>query len=229
MINTLVIFLGELFHLNPCMVCVMSHMSGSFVCEGYGDWWSFWQRHCQCHSRGGRLKPSCPHQQHGPILETSGSWFLPYHCFCSRVRNGQLNRMPVIKWVSHCYLGSIHSYNPVSASVRVLETRVEQVDFKLTRDALQPSVEEGEQNDFEKMVERLLAPGELDQLVRSLLPAQTLRYRTYRERSEFLRGLTLNFPRITRLYRYVILKMCLWFLASTTNHLIKTSDYWASI
>lgn len=124
-----------------------------------------------------------------------------------------------------CYLGSIHSYTPVSASVRVLETRVEQVDFKLTRDALQPSVEEGEQKDFEKLVERFLAPGELDQLVRSLLPAQTLRYRTYRERSEFLRGLTLNFPRITRLYRYVILKMCLWFLASTTNHLIKTRDY----
>lgn len=104
---------------------------------------------------------------------------------------------------------------------------MEQVDFKLTRDVLQPSVEEGEQKDFEKLVEWLLAPGELDQLVRSLLPAQTLQYRTYRERSEFLRGLTLNFPRITRLYRYVIL-MCLWFLASTTNHLIKTLDDWAS-
>uniref|UniRef100_A0A673MA70 Peptidase M14 domain-containing protein n=1 Tax=Sinocyclocheilus rhinocerous TaxID=307959 RepID=A0A673MA70_9TELE len=120
---------------------------------------------------------------------------------------------------SYHITASAPGYTPISASVRVLETRVEQVDFKLTRGTL--SVEEGEQKDFEKLVEWLLAPGELDQLVRSLLPAQTLRYRTYRERSEFLRGLTLNFPRITRLYRYVILKMCLCFLASTANHLIK--------
>uniref|UniRef100_A0A671QNQ1 Carboxypeptidase D-like n=1 Tax=Sinocyclocheilus anshuiensis TaxID=1608454 RepID=A0A671QNQ1_9TELE len=99
---------------------------------------------------------------------------------------------------SYHITASAPGYTPISASVRVLETRVEQVDFKLTRGTL--SVEEGEQKDFEKLVEWLLAPGELDQLVRSLLPAQTLRYRTYRERSEFLRGLTLNFPRITRLY-----------------------------
>uniref|UniRef100_A0A672RRC1 Carboxypeptidase D, b n=1 Tax=Sinocyclocheilus grahami TaxID=75366 RepID=A0A672RRC1_SINGR len=120
---------------------------------------------------------------------------------------------------SYHITASAPGYTPISASVRVLETRVEQVDFKLTRGTL--SVEEGEQKDFEKLVEWLLAPGELDQLVRSLLPAQTLRYRTYRERSEFLRGLTLNFPRITRLYRYVVLKMCLYFLANTANHLIK--------
>lgn len=106
-----------------------------------------------------------------------------------------------------CFLGSLRSYTPISASVRVLETRMEQVDFKLTRDTLQPSVEEGEQKNFEKLVEWLLAPGELDRLVRSLLPAQTYRYRNYRERSEFLRGLTLNFPHITRLYRYVVLKL----------------------
>ncbi|XP_042604190.1 carboxypeptidase D, b isoform X2 [Cyprinus carpio] len=101
---------------------------------------------------------------------------------------------------SYHITASAPGYTPISASVRVLETRVEQVDFKLTRDTLQPSVEEGEQKNFEKLVEWLLAPGGLDQLVRSLLPAQTLRYRTYRERSEFLRGLTLNFPHITRLY-----------------------------
>lgn len=99
---------------------------------------------------------------------------------------------------------------------------MEQVDFKLTRDTLQPPVAEREQKDFEKLVEQLLALGELGQLVRSLLPAQTLQYRTYRERSEFLQGLTFNFPRITRLYRYVVLKMSLWSLASTANHLIKT-------
>ncbi|XP_026051165.1 carboxypeptidase D, b [Carassius auratus] len=101
---------------------------------------------------------------------------------------------------SYHITASAPGYTPISASVRVLETRMEQVDFKLTRDALQPSVEEGEQKNFEKLVEWLLAPGELDRLVRSLLPAQTYRYRNYRERSEFLRGLTLNFPHITRLY-----------------------------
>lgn len=32
-----IVFLGELFRLNIYLVCVMSRMSGSFVCEGYGD------------------------------------------------------------------------------------------------------------------------------------------------------------------------------------------------
>ncbi|XP_050948190.1 carboxypeptidase D, b isoform X1 [Labeo rohita] len=101
---------------------------------------------------------------------------------------------------SYHITASAPGYAPMSASVRVLESRVEQVDFKLTRDTLQPPVAEREQKDFEKLVEQLLALGELGQLVRSLLPAQTLQYRTYRERSEFLQGLTFNFPRITRLY-----------------------------
>ncbi|KTF93361.1 hypothetical protein cypCar_00044092, partial [Cyprinus carpio] len=102
---------------------------------------------------------------------------------------------------SYHITASASGYTPMSVSVHVLKTRVEQVDFKLNRDTLQPSVEEGEQKDFETLVEWLLAPGELDQLVRSLIPAQTLQYRTYKERSGFLRGLTLNFPHITRLYR----------------------------
>uniref|UniRef100_A0A9J8AYY3 Carboxypeptidase D, b n=1 Tax=Cyprinus carpio carpio TaxID=630221 RepID=A0A9J8AYY3_CYPCA len=101
---------------------------------------------------------------------------------------------------SYHITASASGYTPMSVSVHVLKTRVEQVDFKLNRDTLQPSVEEGEQKDFETLVEWLLAPGELDQLVRSLIPAQTLQYRTYKERSGFLRGLTLNFPHITRLY-----------------------------
>uniref|UniRef100_A0A672T2F1 Carboxypeptidase D-like n=1 Tax=Sinocyclocheilus grahami TaxID=75366 RepID=A0A672T2F1_SINGR len=101
---------------------------------------------------------------------------------------------------SYHITASASGYTPMSVSVHVLETRVEQVDFRLTRDTLQPSVEEGEQKDFEKLMEWLLAPGELDQLIRSLIPAQTLQYRTYRERTEFLRGLTFNFPHITRLY-----------------------------
>ncbi|KAL0162188.1 hypothetical protein M9458_041584, partial [Cirrhinus mrigala] len=94
---------------------------------------------------------------------------------------------------SYHITASAPGFAPMSASVRVLESLVEQVDFKLTRDTLQPPVAEREQKDFEKLVEQLLAPGDL-------LPAQTLQYRTYRERSEFLRGLTFNFPRITRLH-----------------------------
>lgn len=93
----------------------------------------------------------------------------------------------------------------MSASVRVLESRVEQLDFKLTRETLHPSG--GEQKNFENLVEQLLAPDGLDQLIRSLQPAKTLQYRTYRERSEFLRGLALNFPHITQLYRYANLKI----------------------
>ncbi|KAG1970038.1 carboxypeptidase D, b isoform X2 [Pimephales promelas] len=99
---------------------------------------------------------------------------------------------------SYHLTASAPDYTPMSASVRVLTSRVEQVDFKLTRDALQPS--SVEQKDFEKLVEQLLVPGGLDRMVRGLLPAQTLEYRTYKERSEFLRGLTLTFPHITRLY-----------------------------
>ncbi|KAK9955727.1 hypothetical protein ABG768_015583 [Culter alburnus] len=99
---------------------------------------------------------------------------------------------------SYHLTASAPGYTPMSASVRVLESRVEQLNFKLTRETLHPSG--GEQKDFENLVEQLLVPGGLDQLVRSLLPAKTLQYRTYRERSEFLRGLALNFPHITHLY-----------------------------
>ncbi|TRY57321.1 hypothetical protein DNTS_008903 [Danionella cerebrum] len=101
---------------------------------------------------------------------------------------------------SYHITASATGYSPMSVTVRVLDTRVEQVDFRLSRESVQLSPEEVEQKDFEKLVELLLGPGELDQLVHSLLPAQTLLYRTYRERSEFLRGLTLNFPHITRLH-----------------------------
>ncbi|RXN14352.1 carboxypeptidase D-like protein [Labeo rohita] len=58
---------------------------------------------------------------------------------------------------SYHITASAPGYAPMSASVRVLESRVEQVDFKLTRDTLQPPVAEREQKDFEKLVEQLLA------------------------------------------------------------------------
>ncbi|XP_065143505.1 carboxypeptidase D, b isoform X2 [Paramisgurnus dabryanus] len=101
---------------------------------------------------------------------------------------------------SYHIIASAPGYNTMSVSVRVLETRVEQVDFKLDRDTSEPSLEEEQQKDFEKLVERLLPVGALDKFVHSLLPAQILQYRNYRERAEFLRSLTFNFPRIARLY-----------------------------
>ncbi|XP_056586913.1 carboxypeptidase D, b isoform X2 [Triplophysa dalaica] len=101
---------------------------------------------------------------------------------------------------SYHIIASAPGYTTMSASVRVLETRVEQVDFKLTRDMSQPSFAEEQQKEFEKLLERLLSAVQLEEFIRSLLPAQTLEYRNYREQAEFLRGLTFNFPRITRLY-----------------------------
>ncbi|XP_051537619.1 carboxypeptidase D, b [Myxocyprinus asiaticus] len=101
---------------------------------------------------------------------------------------------------SYHLTASAPGYTSVSESVRVLDTRVEQVDFKLTRETLQPSVEDGEQKEFERIVQRLLTADALEQFVRSLQPAKILQYRNYRERSEFLQGLTYNFPLITHLY-----------------------------
>uniref|UniRef100_A0A4W4GVC5 Peptidase M14 domain-containing protein n=1 Tax=Electrophorus electricus TaxID=8005 RepID=A0A4W4GVC5_ELEEL len=85
-------------------------------------------------------------------------------------------------------------------TVRVLETQVEQVDFWLTQEQLLQSEGQMEEEEFRKLVEGLSSALSLEQLVQSLLPAGTLLYRNYKERSEFLRGLALSFPHITRLY-----------------------------
>jgi len=91
--------------------------------------------------------------------------------------------------------------------------RVEVVDFKLTRvDAApksqsptgplatrDPSVEE-----FEGFIRDLSLGGGLEELVRSTATQNSFRYRNYKEMAEFLRGLTLNFPKITSLRRYAL-------------------------
>ncbi|TSP68499.1 Carboxypeptidase D [Bagarius yarrelli] len=91
-------------------------------------------------------------------------------------------------------------YLPLLATVTV--TQPERVDFRLTRDQ-QPQSEnqiEEEEEEFQRLVENLSVDGGLEQLVQTYLPARTLHYRKHTERSEFLHGLHLNFPSITRLY-----------------------------
>uniref|UniRef100_W5LKU9 Carboxypeptidase D, b n=1 Tax=Astyanax mexicanus TaxID=7994 RepID=W5LKU9_ASTMX len=95
---------------------------------------------------------------------------------------------------------SAPGYTAVSVSVTVSETRVEQVDIGLTREHPPQPEAQLEEEEFQRMLEDLSSAHGLEQLVQSLLPAGTLQYRTYSERSEFLQALTLNFPHITRLY-----------------------------
>ncbi|XP_072518640.1 carboxypeptidase D, b [Salminus brasiliensis] len=95
---------------------------------------------------------------------------------------------------------SAPGYTSVSVSVTVSDTRVEQVDIGLTQEHLSQPADQLEEEEFERLLEDRSSAHGLEQLIQSLLPAGTLRYRTYREHSEFLQALTLNFPHITRLY-----------------------------
>ncbi|XP_046724721.1 carboxypeptidase D, b isoform X1 [Silurus meridionalis] len=95
---------------------------------------------------------------------------------------------------------SAPGYFPLSAPVTVTEFQGEQVDFVLTRD-LQPKPQNlSEDEEFLRLVENLSSSNGLKQLVQNYPTARTLQYRKHTERSEFLRGLHLNFPQITRLY-----------------------------
>ncbi|XP_053505301.1 carboxypeptidase D, b isoform X2 [Ictalurus furcatus] len=98
----------------------------------------------------------------------------------------------------------LHAFAPgyltLSAPVTVTETWVEQVDFVLTRDQRSPSETQMEEEEFRSLVENLSSARGLEQLVQNYLPARTLHYRKHKESSEFLHGLHLSFPRITRLY-----------------------------
>lgn len=87
---------------------------------------------------------------------------------------------------------------------------VEIVNFTLTRihsytngqmtedttPILDPSVEE-----FQSLIKQLSGESGLDKLIKDTPTQSSFRYRRYSEVSEFLRGLTLNFPEITSLHR----------------------------
>ncbi|KAL0174487.1 hypothetical protein M9458_030455, partial [Cirrhinus mrigala] len=92
--------------------------------------------------------------------------------------------------------------------VAVPKEGVEPVNFTLTRihsytngqmkedntPILDPSVKE-----FQSLIKQLSGESGLDKLIMDTRTETSFRYRRYSEVSEFLRGLTLNFPEITSL------------------------------
>jgi hypothetical protein len=54
---------------------------------------------------------------------------------------------------------------------------------------------------FQSFIKDLSLGQGLEQLVQSTVTESSFRYRRYKELSEFLRGLTFNFPKITSLHR----------------------------
>ncbi|KAK0140048.1 Carboxypeptidase D [Merluccius polli] len=103
-------------------------------------------------------------------------------------------------------IASARGYEPMKIYATIPKDRVEVVDFKLTRINTEskglapkgplatqdPSVEE-----FQSFIKDLSLGGGLEELVRSTVTENSFRYRNYKEMAEFLRGLTLNFPKIT--------------------------------
>lgn len=93
--------------------------------------------------------------------------------------------------------------------VTVLDEEVVQLDFKLTREEKgpppegPPATQDPSAQEFQKLIKELSSERGLEALVlRSADDSNFSRYRPYKELSEFLRGLTLNFPHITKLRRY---------------------------
>ncbi|KAK9962180.1 hypothetical protein ABG768_007557 [Culter alburnus] len=103
---------------------------------------------------------------------------------------------------------SAQGYSSVSTYVTVPKEGVEIVNFTLTRihsytngqttedtPILDPSVKE-----FQSLIKQLSGESGLDKLIKDTPTQSSFRYRRYSEVSEFLRGLTLNFPEITSLH-----------------------------
>ncbi|XP_061781812.1 carboxypeptidase D [Nerophis lumbriciformis] len=104
---------------------------------------------------------------------------------------------------------SAHGYHPVRTYATVVQKGAEVVDFRLTRvhsdlNGLSPSGPKPTQNpseeEFKSLIKDLSLGQGLEQLVRSTDTENSFRFRGYKERSAFLRGLTLNFPKITHLH-----------------------------
>uniref|UniRef100_A0A673G341 14-3-3 protein epsilon n=1 Tax=Sinocyclocheilus rhinocerous TaxID=307959 RepID=A0A673G341_9TELE len=103
---------------------------------------------------------------------------------------------------------SAQGYSSVSTFVNVPKEGVEIVNFTLTRihsykngqttedttPILDPSLKE-----FQSLIKQLSGESGLDKLIKDTHTQSSFRYRRYSEVSEFLRGLTLNFPEITSL------------------------------
>ncbi|KAG5836722.1 hypothetical protein ANANG_G00231580 [Anguilla anguilla] len=102
---------------------------------------------------------------------------------------------------------SARGYTPVTVYATVPDEGVEVVDFRLTRVRSEegaaakgpPPTRDPTEEEFERFIKELSTERGLEQLLQSTAPHSSFRYRAYNELSEFLRGLTYNFPKITRL------------------------------
>uniref|UniRef100_A0A674EEX8 Carboxypeptidase D n=1 Tax=Salmo trutta TaxID=8032 RepID=A0A674EEX8_SALTR len=104
---------------------------------------------------------------------------------------------------------SARGYNSVKIYATVPEEGVELVDFRLTRVRSEPNgqapkdpgaTQDPAEEQFHSFIKDLSLGQGLEQLVQSTATESSFRYRRYKELSEFLRGLTLNFPKITSLH-----------------------------
>ncbi|KAG9332180.1 hypothetical protein JZ751_015716 [Albula glossodonta] len=102
---------------------------------------------------------------------------------------------------------SARGYTPVSVYATVPEEGVEVVDFRLTRVRSEegtgangsPPTQDPTEEEFQHFIKELSSERGLEDLLKSTAPHSSFRYRPYIELSEFLRGLTYNFPKITHL------------------------------
>ncbi|XP_041734197.2 carboxypeptidase D [Coregonus clupeaformis] len=106
-------------------------------------------------------------------------------------------------------IASARGYNSVKIYATVPEEGVELVDFRLTRVRSEPNgqapkdpgaTQDPAEEAFQSVIKNLSLGQGLEQLVQSTATESSFRYRRYKELSEFLRGLTLNFPKITSLH-----------------------------
>ena len=99
---------------------------------------------------------------------------------------------------------------PVRTYATVSKERVEVVDFRLTRlqsdskgqsqNGPQPTQNPSEKK-FQSLIKDLSLGQGLEELVRSTATESNFHYHRYKELSEFMRSLTLNFPQITSSHR----------------------------
>ncbi|XP_059186882.1 carboxypeptidase D [Centropristis striata] len=102
---------------------------------------------------------------------------------------------------------SAHGYKSVRIYATVSKEGVEVVDFRLTRlsdlnsQSLKrpPPTPNPTEKEFQSLIKELSMGQGLEQLVRNTATENSFRYRRYKELSGVLRGLTLNFPKITSL------------------------------
>ncbi|KAM7399419.1 hypothetical protein PAMP_018692 [Pampus punctatissimus] len=109
---------------------------------------------------------------------------------------------------TYSVVASAHGYTPVTTYATVSKHSVEVVDFRLTRvhsdsNGQSPKGNQRVQNpsekEFHSLIKDLSLGQGLEQLVRSTATENNFHYRRYKEMSSSLRGLTLNFPKITSL------------------------------